>query len=109
MDRAMGQEVNDKQIGLSEELKKINGLTTVEWVRATTQIGRDSVAIMGCFHKKHECHQQKAFCFFSNSMDYVFIISFEHLKFNIFVVILWVMLCLVILKAIFEIILMFLI
>ena len=28
--RVMGQEINDKQVGLSKELKKISGLTTIE-------------------------------------------------------------------------------
>ncbi|KAK9175170.1 hypothetical protein WN944_027176 [Citrus x changshan-huyou] len=32
----MGQEINDKQLGSSEELKKISGLTTIERLRATT-------------------------------------------------------------------------
>lgn len=43
--RAMEQEINDKQVELSEELKKISVLTTVERRRATTHIGRDSVAL----------------------------------------------------------------
>ncbi|KAK9183283.1 hypothetical protein WN944_026434 [Citrus x changshan-huyou] len=45
MSRAMGQEINDKQVGLSEELKKISGLTTVERLKATTQIACDSAAL----------------------------------------------------------------
>lgn len=50
----MGQEINDKQVRLSKELKKISGLTTIKRFRAITQIVRNSAAIMGCFHEKHE-------------------------------------------------------
>lgn len=39
----MGQEINDKQVGLSHELKEINGFITVERLRVTTKIARDSV------------------------------------------------------------------
>ena len=45
MRRAMGQEINDKQVGLSEEMKKISGLTMVKRVKATTQIARDCAAL----------------------------------------------------------------
>ena len=41
----MGQEINDKQVGLSDELKKINGLTIVEWLRATTKIALGSATL----------------------------------------------------------------
>ena len=47
--RAMGQEINEKQVGLSEEFKKINNLTTVERLKATTQIARDS-AVLNVFY-----------------------------------------------------------
>ncbi|KAH9650182.1 DDE Tnp4 domain-containing protein [Citrus sinensis] len=45
MSHAMGQEINDKQVGLSEEMKKISGLTMVKRVKATTQIARDCAAL----------------------------------------------------------------
>lgn len=43
--RVMGQEINDKQVVLNEEWQKIGGLTTIERLRATTQIARDSVTL----------------------------------------------------------------
>ncbi|KAK9219062.1 hypothetical protein WN943_007701 [Citrus x changshan-huyou] len=41
----MGLEINEKQVGLSEELKKISGLTTMERLKASTQIARDSATL----------------------------------------------------------------
>ncbi|KAK9219070.1 hypothetical protein WN943_007709 [Citrus x changshan-huyou] len=41
----MGLEINEKQVGLSEQLKKISGLTTVERLKASTQIARDSATL----------------------------------------------------------------
>ena len=49
MSRTMGQEINDKQVGLSEELKKISGLTMVERLRATAQIACD-IATLNVFY-----------------------------------------------------------
>ncbi|KAK9208994.1 hypothetical protein WN944_001355 [Citrus x changshan-huyou] len=43
--RTLGQEINDKQVGLSDELKKIGSLTMVERLRATTLISRDNAAL----------------------------------------------------------------
>lgn len=45
LSRAIGQEINDKQVGLSDELKKITSLTTVERLKATTLIARDTAAL----------------------------------------------------------------
>ena len=41
----MGQKISDKQVRLSKELKKISGLTTIKWLRATTQITRDGATL----------------------------------------------------------------
>ena len=43
--RFIGQENNEKQVGLSEHLKKINSFTTIERFKATTQIARDCAAL----------------------------------------------------------------
>ncbi|KAL9411883.1 hypothetical protein AB3S75_045478 [Citrus x aurantiifolia] len=45
LSRAIGQEINDKQVGLNGELKKITSLTTVERLKATTLIARDNAAL----------------------------------------------------------------
>ena len=45
MSRTIGQEINDKQVGLSEELKKISGLTMIERLRPTTQIDCDTATL----------------------------------------------------------------
>ena len=45
LSRAIGQEINDKQVGLNGELKKIRSLTTVERLKATTLIARDNTAL----------------------------------------------------------------
>lgn len=41
----MGLEINEKKVGLNEELKKISGLTTVERLKASTQIAHDSATL----------------------------------------------------------------
>ena len=35
LSRAIAQEINDKQVGLSDELKKIGNLTMIECFKAT--------------------------------------------------------------------------
>lgn len=45
MSRAIGQEINEKQVGLNNELKKIGTLTMVKGLRATTLIARDNAAL----------------------------------------------------------------
>ena len=43
--RTLGQEINDKQVGLSDELNKIASLTMVERLRATTLISRNNAVL----------------------------------------------------------------
>ncbi|KDO57232.1 hypothetical protein CISIN_1g022123mg [Citrus sinensis] len=45
LSQAIGQEINDKQVGLNGELKKITSLTTVERLKATRLIARDNAAL----------------------------------------------------------------
>ncbi|KAK9181389.1 hypothetical protein WN944_024526 [Citrus x changshan-huyou] len=54
LSRAIGQEINDKQVGLNGELKKITSLTTVERLKATTLIARDNAALNGFYSLSDE-------------------------------------------------------
>lgn len=45
LSQALGQETKDKQIGLNDELKKINDLTMVQQFRIITLIARENTAL----------------------------------------------------------------
>lgn len=45
LSRALGQETKDKQIGINDELKKINDLTMVQRFRITTLIARENTKL----------------------------------------------------------------
>lgn len=44
LSQVLGQETKDKQIGLNDELKKINDLTMVQQFRIITLIARENIA-----------------------------------------------------------------
>lgn len=56
LSQAMGQEIKDKQARLNGELKKINGLTMAQRLRATTLIARD-IAALNVFYSL--CDEEK--------------------------------------------------